>query len=183
VSSNSKQIISRLLSTASQMRTLLKGFGMSFAHDRVPAEFSLLRSLTGLTVNDAAEFFQIDAETVDHWDSGIVDAPRETIESLKTLWQTIDEHASRSLDTIDEMVEKFGNPPEEIEWGLPISNLETQEVLGLPAVGCAERIGALVSAECEFPLKFVQRGSTPASRQAIFGRLLGEVNQQIQSEE
>lgn len=142
----------------------------------IPSEFALLRGLVGLTAIDAAEFFQVDVDTVDSWESSNP-APSSVIENLKTLWEKILDIADKSLNAIDELTENLGRV-EKIEWGLPTSNLEAQEVLGLPSIGCAQRIGALVSIECEHPINFVQRGSTTASRQAIKARLSTEAHQQ-----
>lgn len=136
--------------------------------------FALIREVVGLTSPEAALYLGVSLDTVKSWNSGRNTVPLGVMEQMKDLWEKLLAMAENTIEAIDGMLEQYNSPPTYLEYGIPESDAEAQEVTGLPTVSTVERLAGIIAAETEIDIKIVQRGSTIGSQQAIYARILGE---------
>jgi hypothetical protein len=137
----------------------------------------LLRELTGLTSEEAARFLKVWLDTVKSWNSGRNATPDGVLRQMRDLWEYISAIAEGAVEQLESELSRHVVPPSEIKYGLPASAAEAQAVLGLPAVGAAERVAALVCVEFDLNVKLVRRGSTPGTRKAIYSRMQNDTSE------
>jgi hypothetical protein len=137
--------------------------------------FSAMQSLCGLSNREAADFLSVSEDTVKSWRLGRRDPAATVITELHNLWTVIDQAA------VDH-AESFANNGLLdlnciIELGYPADDHEAHQ-LGMPCVGAWRQMAARLMDELLLGsadedgidparIKFVARGSTPATAAAI----------------
>ena len=137
--------------------------------------FGTYAGMCGLSSQDVASLFEVRLDTARSWITGRRAVPNEALDGIIDLWNDLVERADVVVTEMERLSESLGGDPEAVEIGVPSTVEEAQE-LGLPTPSCWETIGAIAMADLrlggfEGQLVFVRRGSTPATRGAIYARL------------
>ena len=137
--------------------------------------YSAIQSLCGLSNREAAEFHGVAEITVKSWRSGKRPAPDGALGELLDLWTAIDNAAVEAAEELMRVFHDAGAMPSMIEIGYPADDHEAQG-LGFPCVGAWRQMAGRLIDELASILhepvevgriRFVPRGSTPATAKAI----------------
>lgn len=132
--------------------------------------FSLLRNLTGLSSAQAAQFLEVSLDTVKSWNSGRNGAPDWALDDLRNLWRALERRADIGIEQLRATIQEQGFPPEQIEFGAPMTDREAREELDLPFVSCFHTFVAIFMTRTDIPIVIVPRGSTPLSKSLVEAR-------------
>lgn len=106
--------------------------------------FTLLRSLSGMSQEETAEFLDVSVRTVQSWDVGRRTPPAGIIVEMRALIGQQERAADEALRTFAAQVTKFGSVGE-VEIGYCTDDGEARE-LGYPCVGAHSAMIARVIA-------------------------------------
>jgi hypothetical protein len=128
--------------------------------------FALLIRLAGLSQREAAMALNLSPSSMDKMVRGVRRVPPGVMSDLRGLIERQEIAADEFLRQYEETVLPQGESPEEIQIGFPVDDHEAQS-LGWPCIGAWSGMAARIAAAVETPVKFVPRGSTPATAAAI----------------
>lgn len=134
---------------------------------KCPTLFSLLVRVCGLSLREAAEFFNVRLDTVKSWSSGRNRVPDAVLDELVALAAQIEKAASETLAQIEDMATQYGAPAE-IELGIASDDVEAESI-GWPCVGAQSACLSLVVArgmKRGYRFRVTPRGSTFATAAA-----------------
>lgn len=127
--------------------------------------FALLLRISGLSQKEAAAFLDLSPSSVDKFSRGVMQPKPGVLRELRDLVDKQVTAADQALSQIDELVDRHGAPPE-IVLGYPADPHEAEQ-LGFSAVGAWWGMAAHIVAQTDIPVRFVPRGSDPATAMAL----------------
>jgi hypothetical protein len=104
----------------------------------------LLCDRCGLSVDEAARFLEVDAETVRLWSAGRQACPDAYIAQMRLLYRQISAMAEQAMRHFVNFTQTQGSPAE-VELGLAKDDVAAQR-LGLPCVGAHRAVLGMVVA-------------------------------------